>query len=355
MNGCIYLYRNLVNGKCYVGQTICPIKKRHYDHLHQDSYFDRALKKYGENNFELKILEDNIQTQELLDEREIYYIDKYKSYVNGYNLTLGGQGRTRRAVNPMLASKIADLILNTDLTFKEIGKKCDCSIYQVSEANLGNGGYRLDGYRYPLRSERITAKYTEEQVDLVKEYLLKSDYSFSKIAELVGVDFYAVCDINAGKRRRDSNSNYPLRNPSAQRAVLDEDIVKMIVKMLKDSDMSADQIGEKLGIPGYTVGQINRGKSAWCKVLDETYPIRKKSHRNSDAPRRLCRKLDDKDILSVADMLKNTNVSIEEIAKRFAVSRTTIDRINQGKQWSWVTNEKFPIRRNNKQNLILNE
>lgn len=355
MNGCIYLYRNLVNGKCYVGQTICPIKKRHYDHLHQDSYFDRALKKYGEENFELTILESDIQTQELLDKKEIYYIEKYGSYVNGYNQTRGGQGAARRSVDPKLATEIAELILGTNLTFKEIGEMCGVSVYQVSEANLGNGGYHLDGFRYPLRPERITAKHTDAQADLVKEYLLNTDYSFSKIADLAGVDYYAVCDINNGKRRRDSKREYPLRSPSVQKTVLDEEVVKIIVDMLKHSNKSADQIGAELGIPGYTVGQINRGKSSWCKMLDESYPIRKKAHRSSESPRELCRKLSDRDVLSIADMLKNTNLNVEEIAKRFAVSRATIDRINQGKQWSFVTNEVFPIRRNNKQNLILNE
>lgn len=58
--GCIYLYTNKINGKQYIGQTIQPIQVRHYNHLHQNNYFDRALKKYGRSNFTLEILEDNI-------------------------------------------------------------------------------------------------------------------------------------------------------------------------------------------------------------------------------------------------------------------------------------------------------
>ena len=91
--GCIYLYTNKINGKQYIGQTIQPIQVRHYNHLHQNTYFDRALKKYGESNFTLEILEDNIFDSEELDKKEQYYIEKYNTYYDGYNSTPGGDGR----------------------------------------------------------------------------------------------------------------------------------------------------------------------------------------------------------------------------------------------------------------------
>ena len=68
--GCIYLYTNKINGKQYIGQTIQPIQVRHYNHLYQNNYFDRVLKKYGESNFTLEILEDNIFDSEELDKKE---------------------------------------------------------------------------------------------------------------------------------------------------------------------------------------------------------------------------------------------------------------------------------------------
>ena len=36
-----------------------------------------------------EILKDNIKTQEELDALEVYYIDKYKAYDNGYNSNRG--------------------------------------------------------------------------------------------------------------------------------------------------------------------------------------------------------------------------------------------------------------------------
>lgn len=50
----------------------------------------QAIRKYGEDSFEWSII-DQAYSQEDLDEKEIYWIDYYDSYRNGYNMTLGGQ------------------------------------------------------------------------------------------------------------------------------------------------------------------------------------------------------------------------------------------------------------------------
>ena len=55
------------------------------------------MNKYGYDNFEFKVLEE-IQNDNLeefnfkLNELEIYYIDKFNTYTDGYNVTLGGDG-----------------------------------------------------------------------------------------------------------------------------------------------------------------------------------------------------------------------------------------------------------------------
>ena len=52
----------------------------------------RAIRKYGIENFTSEILEKNIP-ENLLDIREEYYIQKYDTFYQGYNATLGGQGK----------------------------------------------------------------------------------------------------------------------------------------------------------------------------------------------------------------------------------------------------------------------
>ncbi len=51
-----------------------------------------AMNKYGKENFTCEILEDNIPVDNL-NNKEIYYIEKYDSFNNGYNSTKGGDGR----------------------------------------------------------------------------------------------------------------------------------------------------------------------------------------------------------------------------------------------------------------------
>lgn len=95
----IYLITNLVNNYLYVGQTCKTLTERFKNHVNESGddttcYLHNSINKYGPENFKIELIEDNIP-EELIDEREIFYIDKYDSYYkngHGYNMTLGGQG-----------------------------------------------------------------------------------------------------------------------------------------------------------------------------------------------------------------------------------------------------------------------
>ena len=94
-NGIIYLHKNKVNGKCYIGQTFQKPNERWKNgngYRNQPKFYN-AILKYGWDNFEHIILEQNL-SEDIIDEREKYWIDYYKSFLpeNGYNLTLGGDG-----------------------------------------------------------------------------------------------------------------------------------------------------------------------------------------------------------------------------------------------------------------------
>lgn len=93
----IYKVVNTINNKMYIGKTEHELSKRKSVHIslskqkHPKQYFHRAIKKYGLNNFKWFIIEKCINKNELIV-REKYYIKKYNTYENGYNLTLGGEG-----------------------------------------------------------------------------------------------------------------------------------------------------------------------------------------------------------------------------------------------------------------------
>lgn len=91
----IYLIRNLVNGKVYIGKAKCIYKrvKAHITNLNrrissqENEHFIKAWHKYGKNNFAYCVLEYLELNNELLSKKEIEYIDQYESLDNskGYN------------------------------------------------------------------------------------------------------------------------------------------------------------------------------------------------------------------------------------------------------------------------------
>ncbi len=92
MTGNIYVVKNNINGKCYVGQTIRTVHKRLISHKSlQDCMIGRAIHKYGEENFTIYELRE--VPRKLLDPFEIQLIKQIGSLCpNGYNLALGGSG-----------------------------------------------------------------------------------------------------------------------------------------------------------------------------------------------------------------------------------------------------------------------
>lgn len=90
----IYKITNIINGKCYIGQSIHPIQKRFHRHINDsinniiDTHFARAIRKYGESNFLLEQI-DTATNQKELTEKEQYWIKYYKSNnpSYGYNET----------------------------------------------------------------------------------------------------------------------------------------------------------------------------------------------------------------------------------------------------------------------------
>ena len=87
----IYAHINKKNKKAYVGQTRQKLNQRwrNGDGYKREPKFYNAIKKYGWDNFEHKILM-TCETQEEANLLEEFFIKEYNSYQNGYNLTEGG-------------------------------------------------------------------------------------------------------------------------------------------------------------------------------------------------------------------------------------------------------------------------
>ena len=95
----IYMIKNLHNDKIYIGQSV-NIKKRWEQHIktsknkRNKSYkypLYKEMRIYGIDAFQFSILE--ICEEPLLNQQEIYWIEKYEAFKNPshYNRTAGGR------------------------------------------------------------------------------------------------------------------------------------------------------------------------------------------------------------------------------------------------------------------------
>jgi group I intron endonuclease len=91
--GFVYLIRNTVNGKCYVGQTMKnKVQKRWHSYTSPKGghgVIGRAIKKHGKDKFEFSVICE--LPNEELNDREVREIAERGTLVpNGYNLQAGG-------------------------------------------------------------------------------------------------------------------------------------------------------------------------------------------------------------------------------------------------------------------------
>lgn len=137
MTGFIYKITNTLNQKVYIGKTTTSLKERWEEHqldAYRESMSNRplykAIRKYGISNFSIELIEECDIS--ILSNREIYWIETYHSFSNGYNATLGGDGKILYDYD-----LIADL-LKQGLSTKDICNIvgcCDETVFNVAKRN----------------------------------------------------------------------------------------------------------------------------------------------------------------------------------------------------------------------------
>lgn len=188
----IYMIRNLLNNKVYIGSTN-NIQKRYKQYMwataSDSSYTETSrtivseIKKYGWNNFEFKILEAG---QTCFDEsdrgyKEIEYIMKYRAVdpEYGYNLTMGGESG---AFNPKLKEKLKS---STFMMLYDMKRKCAMlyiggSNQIAKELKMNPAGVITATKRGTIMLNRYIAFYANsEKARIIKDYVKEYRLGFS--------------------------------------------------------------------------------------------------------------------------------------------------------------------------------
>lgn len=136
----IYIIRNSINDKVYIGQTWNPIQRRLSEHIrHRNDKKRRSFKlsnamnKYGVEKFSITLL-TIVHTQKVADYWENYFIKKYNSISMGYNIKNGGSNGKH---SEKTKQKMSEIKLGK--TFSDAHKSA------ISEAKSGKTNKHLIG------------------------------------------------------------------------------------------------------------------------------------------------------------------------------------------------------------------
>lgn len=94
----VYVIKNAVDGKMYVGKTEKTIQKRWKEHLanarslrHQE-YLYRAIRNHGSENFSVQYLAQANTAEDLNNLERQWIVSLDTTVPHGYNMTAGGEG-----------------------------------------------------------------------------------------------------------------------------------------------------------------------------------------------------------------------------------------------------------------------
>ena len=184
----VYMHKNKVNGKVYIGQT-CNINKRWLPSAYSSSpHFYHAIQKYGWDNFEHKILKSKLTKAEA-DQLEIQLISQYNSMNPnyGYNMNEGGsfpinvdgecnpfygKKHSEESLTIMRAKKYggnnpmakAVRCLNTQEVFPSCREASNwCGIARQNIQRCCRGGRPTAG-KHPITKEKLKWRYIEDEI-----------------------------------------------------------------------------------------------------------------------------------------------------------------------------------------------
>jgi group I intron endonuclease len=267
MNGIYWIYclENKINGKKYIGKAVNPKVRlaTHISNSKKDSkhtkYIHRAIAKYGIDNFWFRCIGFEFSENEIL-ERERYLINFLDTTnpQNGYNLTLGGEGKSGYK-HTVESKKIL-----SDLGSKKVG-----------ELNPFYGRIHSDTVKEAIQSAR--SKITKQVAAEIIDMYCKKLYNIAALSKIYNLSKASISDLIIGRTWKNIFRNQKLideaysyyhnlfiqelkirtsgsNNPSYGKCILSESQINEI----KNSNLSSRKLSK---IYGVSTGTILRMKN----------------------------------------------------------------------------------------------
>lgn len=184
--GYIYVIKNNINNKLYIGQTSQSLDTRFKAHIRDSEAIDfenfvykyknklyNAFRKYGVDKFYIEVVEECDNT--LLNEREIYYIQYFDSYNNGYNSTLGGEGARIYSFSKEEEQQIIKLYEELK-SIKAVARHMGCSIRPINEIMYKNNIEITDNsIKIVMYDELFNPLRTFNSVDESRQFIMETE------------------------------------------------------------------------------------------------------------------------------------------------------------------------------------
>ena len=165
----IYIYKNDINNKVYVGQTSKTLEERARNGLGYVgcTHFYHAIQKYGWNKFHGAILEDGL-TAEQANIREEFWINYFnaRDYRYGYNIREGGD--SLEGMHRGKAKKV--FCIEEQKWFNSLADAAEwAGIGRKGGLNLGQAakGTRTTAGEHPITHEALHWSFQEQPRDSV--------------------------------------------------------------------------------------------------------------------------------------------------------------------------------------------
>lgn len=176
---CVYRIVCFATGKVYVGQTSNPKNRKlqHFGRLrrgeHHSPLLQRAYNKYGERAFYFEVVEGGISPEDI-DSRELYWIERFNSHKDGYNILLGGSDAAPANKRPctwngVTYASVSECARANGVTETAMRIRIEAGYISDEDMKLRRKRIIWDGVAYP--SIHSASKATNISASTLKKYL----------------------------------------------------------------------------------------------------------------------------------------------------------------------------------------